>query len=1153
MVSRLLVFVLLHHVCLALDAEEQDSLRAVLKALGYEDIEGCVAECDAKDECCEDSVTIVDAHVEGIYLQEQNLSGEVHGKICAFKKLRFLYLHDNNLYGDIPPFASLTSLKTLDLSQNRFTGKIPRMPSGLRELRLSNNFLEGEIPQHLSELKELEDLTLAGNGLQGEIPANLRSQRLSLARNNLTGPIRKEMCHERLSGLFLSNNKLVGKIPQELLECPSIKRLDLANNKLNGTVQTTLPKLMQELRLNNNNLSGEIPAELMQAPELTLLRLDCNNFSGSVRALTLPKVKTLDMSENHLEGEVPSELIDLKELEYLSLSNNEFKGKLPNLSNLMNLRKVSLGHNKFNGEFPESFCKMQKLFSLQLRNNKFGDRLPECISEMQSLVHLLLSGNRFEGRVPSLSNLSRLTVLTLDSNRFSGPMPDLPVAKLAVVTLHDNSFSGEVKSLRLHSECVDNANFDFFGRSCVKVGNEIHEWGHRCCEDLMATYKVDIEQLLVNCPQTCNFSKSLTCDKHGLKPKITLHGNHFCGILPETISEDDSVVVATALMGNMFGNGTEMMVHWLRNEAMQQFLFFSPNTYWSEKWIAGEFLVLCIVFLEIVLCSPFWRRLRLAVEEERDKEAMGVASSYRQTMLMATCSIAFCCVTLPAFILGSNFYPRYGQYLPRASAAYLQEAWLEVVIIVLWCLWSGFFRIAISTWPVPDWSESRDFGRRKTFTAQIQVSRSPTRVATFLLLWLVVVLTVSGPAIFFSMAEAVPHHSIYDLTLKICHEGAPRIGLLVDLLLAGKLVQWFSSKTGLRPTTLFIFMHLCSQWFLPMMATMILHENCAGGWKTLWDVCDRRSSRHKLFDWMVFDTKVLTTAEICRTPPWRFLDGSCSRSLLETSSRFVLEKLFLKATIQPVLLGTIWLVMRRKGCWQHTAAQEADGGQHCKCCSWSGFKSLATKTILSVSQHAQLNTWLEVILTLGPLVPLVSVMASACVATNFVLFHLAMSMDVKVKEDKDDMNNSLAGLSLGHLRLSLMAGWFFQLWHAYSTRMFGRSLLFAMAWILLPEKVLKKVPKVELFQKWMRQFWKLAKQAKSPKHEAVESADGPSFILQMSEMNRPLAEPAQASEIGQTTRAVRFTFRKHLPTKCRVGVSCVLSERAFATNGCFPF
>jgi hypothetical protein len=90
----------------------------------------------------------------------------------------------------------LNIFTTIDLSSNKFEGKIPEVLGRLtilRLLNLSHNGLTGHIPLSLANLSALESIDLSSNKLTGEIPMQLTSLTflalLNLSQNQLTGPI----------------------------------------------------------------------------------------------------------------------------------------------------------------------------------------------------------------------------------------------------------------------------------------------------------------------------------------------------------------------------------------------------------------------------------------------------------------------------------------------------------------------------------------------------------------------------------------------------------------------------------------------------------------------------------------------------------------------------------------------------------------------------------------------------------------------------------------------------------------------------------------------------------------------------------------------------------------------------------------------------
>jgi Leucine-rich repeat (LRR) protein len=104
-----------------------------------------------------------------------------------------LRLADRGLSGAIAgSVGNLTALRVLDLSNNRFSGRIPAVDSirGLQVLDLSTNSLEGSVPDALTNCSSLTRLWLYSNALTGSIPRNIgylsNLVNFDLSGNNLT-------------------------------------------------------------------------------------------------------------------------------------------------------------------------------------------------------------------------------------------------------------------------------------------------------------------------------------------------------------------------------------------------------------------------------------------------------------------------------------------------------------------------------------------------------------------------------------------------------------------------------------------------------------------------------------------------------------------------------------------------------------------------------------------------------------------------------------------------------------------------------------------------------------------------------------------------------------------------------------------------------
>ncbi|KAE8688489.1 putative Disease resistance family protein / LRR family protein [Hibiscus syriacus] len=192
-------------------------------------------------------------------LRSNTFNGYIPDELCELTSLQILDLGVNNLSGEIPKcFKNLTAMATIqngadnvidyfvygefirnellvmkgrvreystilslvttmDLSNNNFTGKIPRELTnleGLQSLNLSVNSLRGNIPDHIGSLKMLESLDVSRNHLSGSIPESLSNlnflSHLNLSYNHLRGRIPSSTQLQSFDEFSYIGNQLCG-------------------------------------------------------------------------------------------------------------------------------------------------------------------------------------------------------------------------------------------------------------------------------------------------------------------------------------------------------------------------------------------------------------------------------------------------------------------------------------------------------------------------------------------------------------------------------------------------------------------------------------------------------------------------------------------------------------------------------------------------------------------------------------------------------------------------------------------------------------------------------------------------------------------------------------------------------------------------------
>ncbi|CAL5007745.1 unnamed protein product [Urochloa decumbens] len=317
-----------------------------------------------------------------------------------------------------------------------------RHPRRVVSLHLSSLGLGGTISPAIGNLTFLQSINLTLNALHGEIPPSIgslrRLQYLDLRYNSLTGTIPGNISRcTSLKVMDIADNKgLQGRIPPEIGNMPMLTILDLFNNSITGTIPASVGNLsrLEKLSLAYNHLEGSIPPGIGNNPHLTFLQL----------------------SNSSLSGELPHSLYNLSSLETFFAAGNRLQGHLPQDlgTSLHNVELFGLGDNQFTGAIPMSLTNLSSLRHFSISFNKFSGVIPSELNRLQSLEWLMLDTNEFEANnekewefLTSLTNCSRLQVLTVISNKLAGKLPTSLTnlsTSLQILRFLDNSISGDI-------------------------------------------------------------------------------------------------------------------------------------------------------------------------------------------------------------------------------------------------------------------------------------------------------------------------------------------------------------------------------------------------------------------------------------------------------------------------------------------------------------------------------------------------------------------------------------------------------------------------------------------------------------------------------------------------------------------------------------
>ncbi|KAF2320666.1 hypothetical protein GH714_029894 [Hevea brasiliensis] len=299
---------------------------------------------------------------------------------------------------------------------------------------------------------------------------------LSLSNNHLVGNLPEWLSQlNNLVGLSLDYNLFHGPIPASLGNLQNLTGVNLSGNQLNGTLPDSFGQLSQlsALDVSLYNLIGSISeVHFSKLNKLKFLGLSSNSFFSNVSSNWVPpfQVQDLEVGSCHLGPTFPAWLRTQKEVTSLDISNasisdsipnwfwdissnlsllnvsfNQLHGQLKNPLTVVPFADVDLSSNFLEGPTPLSTFEIELL---ELSNNRFSGPIPEKLAQsMPNLVFLSLSGNQLTGDIPvSIGAMVSLVVLDLSGNSLSGSIPSSigNCSFLNAMDLSFNKLSGEI-------------------------------------------------------------------------------------------------------------------------------------------------------------------------------------------------------------------------------------------------------------------------------------------------------------------------------------------------------------------------------------------------------------------------------------------------------------------------------------------------------------------------------------------------------------------------------------------------------------------------------------------------------------------------------------------------------------------------------------
>ncbi|XVF81447.1 hypothetical protein PTKIN_Ptkin15bG0155900 [Pterospermum kingtungense] len=336
-------------------------------------------------------LTNLSESLEVLDLRNNNFVGSIPQLCTKGSQLRMIDLNQNQFQGQLPrSLANCDKVEILDIGNNQLYDTFPFWLGKLPELKillLRGNQLHGTIEEEREnfEFSKLQIIDLSFNRFTGKLPSQqfqnwsamkvvdathlsyLQAKSVFGSQNfswdysfpysmTLTSKgtdTNYEKIQDFLIAIDFSSNRFEGCIPWNIGNLKALRLLNLSNNALSCHIPTSLGNLsnLESLDLSHNNLSGEIPTELLQLTFLGFFNVSNNNLTGQI-----PQGKQFATFENKSFGSNPglcgkplSKACKISQVSPPPLSSEEDQGQEPLLEFDLKIILIGFGGGLLNG------------------------------------------------------------------------------------------------------------------------------------------------------------------------------------------------------------------------------------------------------------------------------------------------------------------------------------------------------------------------------------------------------------------------------------------------------------------------------------------------------------------------------------------------------------------------------------------------------------------------------------------------------------------------------------------------------------------------------------------------------------------------------------------------------------------------------------
>ncbi|KAG0477982.1 hypothetical protein HPP92_012701 [Vanilla planifolia] len=411
------------------DAGDAAAMQALGRSVGADRVLGWSPETDP---CSWRRVSCSGGRVTAIQIGNQSLAGTLPPDIGNLTALNRLELQNNQIYGELPSLARLSSLQVLLLHNNKFSSIPASFFSGLTSLTSAylddNPFKTWQLPSSLRDAGGLVNFSANSANVSGSLPDFLATafpslDHLALAYNVLSGSLPAAFAGSGIRSIWLNNQvggaALSGCI-SVVQNMTSLEELWLHSNSFSGPIPELSGLLsLRDLQLRDNQLTGPVPSSIAAIKSLTRVTLTNNllqgplpNFPSSIKVVDLDaKTESFCLLKPgaSCDSRVNVLLSIAKSFNYPASFAKNWKGNDPCSGEWMgitcdeqgNLTVINFQNMGLNGTISPDFAKLPALRKLLLSNNNLTGVIPATLTGLAFLSDLDISHNMISGKVPN--------------------------------------------------------------------------------------------------------------------------------------------------------------------------------------------------------------------------------------------------------------------------------------------------------------------------------------------------------------------------------------------------------------------------------------------------------------------------------------------------------------------------------------------------------------------------------------------------------------------------------------------------------------------------------------------------------------------------------------------------------------------------------